>query len=112
MPDFDFTRPMSLALMLPSTVTSSRKLEPVTALPDWDLVWPMSARTDGAVPVGIADQHTHGDDEAGAVHAIKPDLDDLLSGHVCERNGNGISTNRDHAAIRRAAASDCAATGD
>src|SRR5689334_21690311 len=42
-PDFDFTRPISALFIKPSVVTSSRKLELVTACPDCDLVWPISA---------------------------------------------------------------------
>jgi hypothetical protein len=66
-----------------------------------------------AITVGVADKNTHGDDEAGgAVHPIQPHLDVLLAGNISKRDGNGTSTNRDHAAIRRAAASNCAATSD
>ena len=70
---------------------------------------------DGSVsasPLVSPTSTAHGDDEAGAVHAIKPHLDDLLIGHVCERNGNGISTNRAHAAIRRPPLPIVRATGD
>ena len=38
-PDLLFTNAVSTASINPSTLTSSRKFEPVTALPDWDLVW-------------------------------------------------------------------------
>src|ERR1051325_1994377 len=41
-PDLDFTRAASTASMKPSAFTSSRKLEFVTGLPDWDLVWATS----------------------------------------------------------------------
>src|SRR6266478_9749757 len=38
-PDLDFTSDASTASINPSTFTSSRKLELVTALPDCDFVW-------------------------------------------------------------------------
>src|ERR1043166_6313207 len=41
-PDLLFTNAASTASMKPSTLASSRKLEPVTACPDWDLVWATS----------------------------------------------------------------------
>ena len=37
-PDFDLTAETSVALMLPLTITSSRKFAPVTACPDCPLV--------------------------------------------------------------------------
>ena len=50
-PDLDSTSPISALLRVPSTVTSSRKLEPVTGLPDCDLVWPVSAELTEALAV-------------------------------------------------------------
>jgi hypothetical protein len=43
LPEFDFTKDTSLASIVPSPLTSTRKLGGQAAIPDWDLAWETSA---------------------------------------------------------------------